>query len=300
MGGQDASQEEFALKAQRVRPLVPSVSSTMLTTAAPSPTLRGQKRRGGRIKKLYSHSLTAVAASISALISVAALGISWSPNSVGAATASVSASKYPSIPAGPIKLGVSLPLSGAAAAYGTLAEKALEDVSLKAFDAANPDGIDGHQVQFVILDDASDPTKAVSVANQFVSDKVAAVVALSYNTAADPLQLAILSKAKIPVIAVVSSDEFANTSKYPYFYGTTASNKDDGEAAEIGSLTTKRSREWRYSPTIRMQWTSFRTNLSASLKSREHDVTIKSVSMAPGSVDVSTQIAELKAWPPIC
>src|SRR4051812_32997131 len=84
---------------------------------------------------------------------VAACGSSSKPKVAGTTgtTASGGTAKYPPIPAGPIVLGASVPLSGPTASYGTVYKQALETVTLKTFNAAHPDGIDGHPVDIKIL-----------------------------------------------------------------------------------------------------------------------------------------------------
>jgi ABC-type branched-subunit amino acid transport system substrate-binding protein len=89
--------------------------------------------------------------------------------------------KYAPIPAGPIVFGLSAPLSGSTAAYGLETQISFNKATLPAFNATYPNGIDGHPIQIKILDDASDVTKAVSVAQQLVADHVAAVLTISYN-----------------------------------------------------------------------------------------------------------------------
>jgi ABC-type branched-subunit amino acid transport system substrate-binding protein len=130
----------------------------------------------------------------------------------GAAATTASPSKYPPIPAGPITFGVSAPLTGPQAAFGGAVQKAFNDVTLKQFNLAHPNGIDGHPVKIEVLDDGSDVTKAVNVANQFVSEKVAAMITLTYNPAATPQQIAIFNKNKIPMFAARGDKDLTDTS----------------------------------------------------------------------------------------
>ncbi len=126
-------------------------------------------------------------------------------------------------------------------------------MTLKAFNAAHPNGIDGHPIKIEVLDDASDVTKAVNVANQFVSEKVAAMITMSTNPAATPQQIAIFNKNKIPMFSSRGDAAFTDTSKWPYFFGIGASNPQEEQATakwiaahpEIKSIgcspTTRRS-----------------------------------------------------------
>jgi ABC-type branched-subunit amino acid transport system substrate-binding protein len=206
--------------------------------------------------------------------------------------------KYPPIPAGPIKFGISVPLSGAQAVYGIPPKMAFEQVTLSTFNAAHPDGIDGHPIQFDILDDASDVTKAVQVATQFSADKVAAVVTATYNPQAAPQQLATLNKEKIPVLAQQGDDSYTDTSKWPYFFGMGASNQQVGEAAakyiaghpaiqKVSVLSDNSPGE------VQIQ-----TGMANALKTSAPNVVTKTVTIVPGAVDVSTAVAQLKASNP--
>src|SRR5437016_6035696 len=127
--------------------------------------------------RMHSRTSSCLAVGAAGLMVLAACGSS-SKKSTGSGTTGTTAasSKYPPIPAGPIKFGVSTPLTGATAAFGTATKAAFENVTTKTFNAAHPDGIDGHPISIEILDDASDVTKAVNVANQFVSEKVTAIL----------------------------------------------------------------------------------------------------------------------------
>jgi ABC-type branched-subunit amino acid transport system substrate-binding protein len=237
-----------------------------------------------------------VAVGASALLAVAACGSS-SKKSTGAGTSgtTTAASKYAPIPAGPIKFGVSTPLTGATASFGTLTKTSFENVTTKTFNAAHPDGIDGHPIQIEIVDDASDVTKAVNVANQFVSEKVAAVLTVSYNPAAAPQQIAIFNKAKIPVVAQQTADDYTDTSKWPYFFSLGASNKQVGDTAakwigkhteikKIGILSDGSPAQ-----------TELQTDLTNSLKTAAPGASIvKTTTITPGATDVSTAVAQLK------
>ena len=209
------------------------------------------------------------------------------------------ASKYPPIPAGPIKVGISVPLSGATAAFGTATKQAFENVTLKTFNAAHPDGIDGHPVQLDILDDASDVTKAVAVANQFVSDKDAAVITASYNPAAVPQQLAVLNKAKVPALIQVGQDMYNDPSKWPYLFGMGSNDMLAGQAlaAYIGKHP-----EYKKLAVLTdgsEAQVEIQNDLLTALKTSAPGASVvKSVTITPGSVDVSTAIAQLKSANP--
>jgi len=243
-----------------------------------------------------SRSLSYLAVGAAGLMVMAACGSS-SKKSTGAGTTGTTgaAAKYPPIPAGPIKLGVSTPLSGATAAFGTATKAAFENVTTKTFNAAHPDGIDGHPIQIEVLDDASDVTKAVNVANQFVSEKVTAVITASYNPAAAPQQLAILSKAKIPTLVQVAQDDFADVNKWPYHFGTGSNNKLAGDALAKYIAKHPEYKKLAVLTDGSQAQVEFQTDFTNSLKTAAPAASIiKSVSITPGATDVSTAVAQLK------
>lgn len=210
-------------------------------------------------------------------------------------TTAEGSSAYPPIPDGPIKLGVSAPLTGANAAFGGAVKKAFEEVTLTKFNEFHPEGIDGHPVEIVVLDDGSDVTKAVNVANQFVSDEVVAMVTLSYNPAATLQQIAIFNEAKIPMLANRGDKDLTDTSKWPYFFGVNPSNPQleaataqwiaaHPEIETIGVLTDN-------SPSN----VELRDGILAALETAAPSVTVaETASVSPGAVDVSTAVAQLK------
>ena len=225
-------------------------------------------------------------------------GTSGSATTTGATSGRTASTTFPPIPPGPIRFGVSVPLSGATASYG-LAYKAAYNVTLGFFNQQHPNGIDGHPIQFDVLDDGSDVTKAVSVANQFVADKDAAVVVITSNPLATPQQLAVLNKAKVPVLSQETDDQYTDSSKWPYTFGNGASNMEEGQKAaawiakhteikKIGVLSDGTETDQQIVGDI--------TNPVKT--AAPGDQIVKTVQISPGSVDVSTAIAQLKAASP--
>jgi ABC-type branched-subunit amino acid transport system substrate-binding protein len=213
----------------------------------------------------------------------------------GTGTSTTAASKYAPIPPGPIVVGVSVPLSGATAAFGTVYKQAYETVTSKTFNAAHPDGIDGHPVEFRILDDGGDVTKAVGVANQFVSEKVAMVATVSANPAAQPQQLAILGKAKIPVISQFGQDDFADTSKWPYIFAVGTNDKLSGEALAQYIAKHPEYKKLAVLTDGSPADTEMQSDMQNALKTLAPSASVvKSVTITPGAVDVSTAVAQVK------
>jgi ABC-type branched-subunit amino acid transport system substrate-binding protein len=239
------------------------------------------------------------AATVSSALTAACSSSSPKPTTAATSgSATTAASKYPPIPAGPIKFGISTPLTGAQAAFGQTTSQSFNNVTLKAFNALHPDGIDGHPVQYEVLDDASDVTKAVSVANQFVADKLAGVITATYNPAGHVQQLAIWNKAKLPIIANVLGAQFADTAAWPYAFGVNASIAQYGMAAAqyINSHAFKKVAVI----TDGIQGVTEQLNaiLDAMKTVAPQAQVVKSVTISPGSTDDSTAIAQLKASNP--
>jgi ABC-type branched-subunit amino acid transport system substrate-binding protein len=212
--------------------------------------------------------------------------------------ASAAASKYPPIPPGPIRFGVSVPLSGATASYG-LGYKAAYGVTLSFFNQQHPDGIDGHPIQFDVLDDGSDVTKAVNVANQFVANKDAAVVVVTANPLGTPQQLAILNKAKVPVLSQMSDNQYTDPTKWPYVFGNSYSNIQAGQKAAAWIATHSDIKKIGVlSDGTQTQQEVVGDILNSAKTAAPGVQVVKTVQVSPGSVDVSTAIAQLKAANP--
>jgi ABC-type branched-subunit amino acid transport system substrate-binding protein len=260
----------------------------------------GSDNSGGSSAATTSAGATTTAASGGATTTAASGGATTTAASGGGATTtSSSAKKWPAIPDGPITFGVSAPLTGANAAFGGAVQKAFENVTLAKFNEIHPDGIDGHKVQISVKDDGSDVTTAVNVANQFVADKVAGMVTLSYNPAATPQQIAIFNKSKVPMVAVRGDKDLTDTSKWPYWFGLSPSNPQEQEAAAKWIAAHPEIK------TIAVLTDNTPTNkelldlLTASLKTAAPNVKFSdTASVTPGAVDVSTAIAQLKGGNP--
>ena len=206
------------------------------------------------------------------------------------------ASTYPAIPAGTIKLAVITAESGANAAFGTATAKAFENVTQKYFNQFHPTGVDGHPVQIVVYDDGSDVTKGVAAANQIVQDKVAAVVTVSTSPATTDQEMAVFAKNKIPIIAYPSGDKYTDATNYPYVFGVTANNKQYQQAAADWVGKQSDIKKIAVLTDGSGPLTEVLNDFEGSLKTSAPQAQIvKTVTITPGAVDVSTAIAQLKA-----
>jgi ABC-type branched-subunit amino acid transport system substrate-binding protein len=206
--------------------------------------------------------------------------------------------QYPAIPAGPITFGVSASLSGPTAAYGLTTKLAEENVTLPAFNAAFPNGIDGHQVQVKVLDDASDVTKAVSVATQMAADHVAGVLTVTYNPEGAGQQYAILNKAKVPVLSVLNGSQYSDTAAWPYDFASAPSYEQSATAAAKWIAAHGYTRVATLNDGL-AQDTDAQDRITSAIKTDAPQAqVVKSVTITPGAVDVSAAIAQLKASNP--
>jgi branched-chain amino acid transport system substrate-binding protein len=241
-------------------------------------------------------------------LAVAACGSSASKNSTATTSSSGSSgtsggssgssTQYKPIPAGPIVFGLSAPLSGATASYGLLTQLSFDKVTVPAFQAEFPNGIDGHPVQVKLLDDASDVTKAVSVAEQLVADHVAAVLTVSYNPEAADQQLAVFNKDKIPVISTLSGSQYTNTSSWPYDFGIGASLPQEGQAAAQWIAAKGYTRVASIDEGLPQDTDALGQITNAMKTSAPQAQIVKAVTVSPGSVDLSAAVAQLKAANP--
>jgi ABC-type branched-subunit amino acid transport system substrate-binding protein len=237
-----------------------------------------------------------VALAVAGLTLLAACG-----SSGGSTTGSSNgSSKYPPIPAGPIQLGMSLPLSGPYAEYGESSETAFTKVAMPFFDKEYPHGIDGHKVVLDIQNDQGNSTTAVNVANEFVSQHIPVVIAPTSIPGADDLQIAIWNKNKVPVISnYVNEGIYANGTQWPYIYASLNTDQKAGYAAAdwIASQSgIKRLAVLTDGVPADSSWISY---LSAELKAKGAAASIvRTETISPGAVDVTTQLSQLKSANP--
>jgi ABC-type branched-subunit amino acid transport system substrate-binding protein len=223
---------------------------------------------------------------------------------IGAGTASTlgssasASSGYPPIPSGPITFEVSADLSGVAAAYGATTKAAFQNVTLQAFDATHPNGIDGHKVIIKIQNDASDVTGAVQAADQMVADKAAGVVTVSQSPAAQSQQLAVLTKAKVPVVSTLTGSQYADTSKYPYAFSPGGSVEQEGAVAAKWMATTNVKRVAVLTDGLPQDTDAVNQILAGMKRYAPNAKVVQSVTIPSGSVDDSAAITKAKAANP--
>ena len=132
-----------------------------------------------------------------------------------------SSSSSGAIPAGPIRVGALLTLSGPNAAVGT-AQQVMFQVLVTDLNAAG--GIAGHPVDLVTLNDGGTPAVAEQQANVLVQEHVAAVV-FAGTEATLGRTVAVFAKHQVPVVMPDPEDQWANGARFPYFFDTAPLDK---------------------------------------------------------------------------
>ena len=115
-----------------------------------------------------------------------------------------------------IKVGISLPLSGALAAYG---KSTLEGIRLRIEQANTAGGIQGAPVTLIVEDNQGDATAGINAYNKLAgSDKVAAVIGPITSTAALAVRRA-AAKQKVPVVSPTATNDKV-TQGHDYLFRT--------------------------------------------------------------------------------
>jgi len=251
----------------------------------------GVLRHGGAVRpRGWWRSPLRAAGVVAASATLCATLLAVTTSGAGAAT------KYPKIPKGPITFGVSTPLSGAEAADGAFTKIGL-DTALSEFDAEHPHGIDGHQVKLEILNDASDVTTAINVANQLVANKVTAVVTLTTNEAALQDQIDIMRKAGMPVVANLTQLPPGTNAQLSKEFPTLFSPNPSTEAYLTNAghwIDQKGFKKVAFlNDGITVDTQAQKSIIAAMGKAKSRIVS--QVTISPTSVDDSAAIAKLKA-----
>lgn len=124
----------------------------------------------------------------------------------------------------PIKLGMIQSLTGPGASFGNAMRNAAE-ARVKDYNANG--GVLGRQIELVVLDDATDPTKSAQQATELIAQKVPAI--LGASTSSTTLSfLPIAAQAKIPTMAIAAAPAILDK-KQPYYDWTWRAVTDDSE-----------------------------------------------------------------------
>lgn len=219
-----------------------------------------------------------------AVVALAALGAGTS--AVGSGTAE------PGLSASEIVIGGTVPLSGEAAAFGTVAPGA------KAyFDYVNAaGGVNGRKIRYLFYDDAYNPAQTVQLTRKLVEqDRVFAI----FNSVGTANNLAIrdyLNAAKVPQLFVGDgSDALGSAAKaFPWTIGFLQSYR--GEGAVYGRYLVKERRTAKVG--VLLENTELGKDMTRGLSRAIAGKGPKIVASAPyelSTADVASQVAALKA-----
>jgi ABC-type branched-subunit amino acid transport system substrate-binding protein len=205
---------------------------------------------------------------------------------------------FPPIPPGPILFGLTTPETGAYAAYGATTKESFDAISLTQFNSTHPNGIDGHKVQVDLLDDQSTITGAVNTANELVADHVAGIITVTYDEPADPAQVAVYVKNKVPIVAQMFSEDATNVKKYPYYFTQTATQGQEAVAAAKWIAARGYTSIVALNDGVGAGVDQLNLILSAMKKYAPKAKVLANVAIPPGSVDDTAAVAKLKSYNP--
>jgi ABC-type branched-subunit amino acid transport system substrate-binding protein len=220
------------------------------------------------------------------LIAIALLALTL----VGAALASRASD--PGVTPNSIKLGGTVPLSGEAAAFGSVAPGA------KAyFDYVNAKGgVFGRKISYIYYDDAYNPAQTVQLTRKLVEqDKVFAIFG-SVGTANNLAIRDYLNAAKVPQLFVADGSDALGRgyAKYPWTMGFLQSYR--GEGAVYGRDIVKRAPRAKIA--VLLENTELGKDMTRGLSRAIAGKGPSIVASQPyeySATDVSSQIAQLKA-----
>ncbi len=221
------------------------------------------------------------------LLAVAAAGCGSSSKSGSGSGSSGSA---PAIPNGDIKIGALATLNGPLAAIGT-GQKVNDEALVALLNQAG--GIAGHHVQLVLLNDQGDPATAVSAAQQLVSDHVAGVI-YAGTSATVTQTVPVFMKSKVPVVMLDPLDQWADGTKYPYFFDNYPMNQPTTD--KMASFAVKTLKTPKLG--VLTDGSTFGDTLLADLKKSVGPAGAEiasSESYQPTAADVTTQVRKVKS-----
>lgn len=247
---------------------------------------------------MKGHSYRAAAV----VVCTAAALMSTYPATVADAVTNAHAmAEYPTIPPGPIKVGVSTSLSGVSASYGALIEAGVR-VAIQQFNQMHPHGILGHEFELDLVNDQSTVTGAVFAADKLVSDGVAATIYLTDNPDGEEQQLDVMAKAKMPVISDLLSLPNGNvqqlSKQFPYDFSPNPAGVQ--YQTNAGKWIQKKGYKRVAFMNDGIQGdVQAQNNIEAGMKQVKGNAkNVGTVDISPGAVDDSAAIAKLKGMNP--
>jgi branched-chain amino acid transport system substrate-binding protein len=133
--------------------------------------------------------------------------------------------------AGPIKLGVVAPLSGAGTSYG-LGIKQGAEMAVDEINKAG--GVGGRQIQLVVVDDASNPAQSVTAMQRLVSQEAVDLVVGGWGSSQVLANMEVSERAGVPYVIVGATNPKITTPKNKWTFRVIQT--DSVQAREIAKV----------------------------------------------------------------
>jgi branched-chain amino acid transport system substrate-binding protein len=213
-----------------------------------------------------------------------------SSSSSASGTSSDAAASGGGIPSGVIKVGLITPLSGELAGLGAGIKAG---ISTFVSEVNSGGGVDGHQLELITENDQNDPATGVTAAEKLKSEGVV----VSFGAGLGPVVaqvLPVLMKEKIVVIFNESTDAYSkDVASYPYYFSSEPVNALD--MADMAQYAKSQGVTKVGTITDGLPYSlDNRTDFDAAAKTAGLTV-VAQATYSPTAVDLSTQVAQLKA-----
>jgi branched-chain amino acid transport system substrate-binding protein len=211
-----------------------------------------------------------------------------------AVLAACSSSKSSSSDGGPgdIVIGVPLSLTGAFASLGVPDKNGI-DLAVKDLNAKG--GINGRKVTTEVLDDASDPTKAISNLNRLISDGVTAIVGFDASSVLVPAS-SVIARSGIFTVVPVAIDA-KGVDGGPTLFGMAPPLAANAQSQLCYAQKQLGAKKIGLVQTTDAAAQAFLTAFKAEAQAAGLDI-VASENVPPGTVDPSPALAKIRAANP--
>lgn len=125
----------------------------------------------------------------------------------------LAAENAPGVTATEIKIGATYPFSGPASAYANTGKGLIAYIN----SLNDKGGVNGRKINFITLDDAYSPPKAVEQTRRLVENEEVAFIFAPLGTASNAATIKYVNGKKIPHVFIISGgSRFTNFQEYPY------------------------------------------------------------------------------------
>ena len=137
----------------------------------------------------------------------------------------LAAENAPGVTATEIKIGATYPFSGPASAYANTGKGLIAYIDY----LNDKGGINGRKINFVALDDAYSPPKAVEQTRRLIENEEVAFIFAPLGTASNAATIKYVNGKKVPHVFIVSGgSRFTNFQEYPYTTTSILSYETEG------------------------------------------------------------------------